>query len=220
MRLTDKLDDSITIDGKEYALDMSFDNILRFYELVADEEINEHIKLDYMFNMLVFDSEELDIDPHFKKEVIEQIMLIHVAQEKTQNEIDEEDQDDSSEGQDEETKVKEYDLTLDAGLIYASFVYDYKIDLFEEQGKLHWRKFQALLNGLSEESPFMKVINIRTSEVPAPNKYNAKDITKIRKLKRRYALDKPSEKNMQDGLSRAASFLRSKVKEKVVDIKK
>jgi len=91
--------------------------------------------------------------------------------------------------QDNVTPKKTWDIEKDAELIYASFLFDYKMDLFEQHGKLHWRKFIALLNGLSEDSPFMQVIRIRTMEIPKPNKYNAKERETIRKLKRLYALD-------------------------------
>ena len=54
-----------------------------------------------------------------------------------------------------------FDIKQDADLIYASFKSEYGIDLIEEQGKLHWHKFQALLQGLSSESILQRVIQIR-----------------------------------------------------------
>lgn len=182
MRLTDRFDDSITIDGKDYALDLSFDNVLRIYELKDDDEIDDYTKIEYMFEMLVIGGESLDLSIEQKSMIVEKIFDTFILveskykdQQETQNA--------------EESAKKIWDINKDAELIYASFLYDYNIDLFEQQGKLHWRKFIALLNGLSEDSPFMQVVRIRTMEIPKPNKYNAKERETIRKLKRLYALD-------------------------------
>ncbi len=37
----------------------------------------------------------------------------------------------------------------------------YNIDLIEEQGKLHWKKFNALLSGLPDGTKFVEVMKIR-----------------------------------------------------------
>jgi hypothetical protein len=39
---------------------------------------------------------------------------------------------------------------------------EYGIDLEREEGKLHWSKFQALLDGLPSSSYFQRIISIRT----------------------------------------------------------
>lgn len=183
MRLTDRFDDSITIDGKDHALDLSFDNILRVYELKDDNEIDDYTKIEYMFEMLVCESESLDLDIEQKSMIVEKIFDTFILIESKYN--------DNSEtlGEHKSTTTKAWDINKDAELIYASFLFDYNMDLFEQQGKLHWKKFIALLNGLSEDSPFMQVVRIRTMEVPKPNKYNAKERETIRKLKRLYALE-------------------------------
>src|SRR5690554_3925875 len=134
MRLTDRFDDSITIDGKDYALDLSFDNVLRIYELKDDDEIGDYTKIEYMFEMLVIGGESLDLSIEQKSMIVEKIFDTFILveskykdQQETQNA--------------EESAKKIWDINKDAELIYASFLYDYNIDLFEQQGKLHWKKF-------------------------------------------------------------------------------
>ncbi|SER00502.1 Bacteriophage Gp15 protein, partial [Virgibacillus subterraneus] len=112
-------------------------------------------------------------------------------------ENEEENEEESEEEQEEAPKQKTYDFNIDAERIYASFLMDYNLDLFKEQGKLHWKKFMALFSGLSEKTPFMQVVNIRTMEVPKETKHNKKDRQRIQKLKRQYALDK-EDKNADD----------------------
>src|SRR5690625_796334 len=82
---------------------------------------------------------------------------------------------------------KAYDLAQDAEYIYASFMHTYKIDLFEQQGKLHWHKFAALLNGLDEGSIFSRIVGIRTAELPS-GKGMQKERERMQRLKREYAL--------------------------------
>jgi len=60
-----------------------------------------------------------------------------------------------------EDKENNYSLKHDANYIYASFFQAYGIDLIEQQGKLHWEKFQALLAGLPKDTKFKEVLEIR-----------------------------------------------------------
>ena len=75
----------------------------------------------------------------------------------------------------------------DAGDIYASFRMAYGINLFEEQGKLTWKEFSALLNGLPDNTPVAKLIQIRDWK-PTKND-SAEYKSKMRKLQNKYRLD-------------------------------
>src|SRR5690625_1400472 len=91
-----------------------------------------------------------------------------------------------------EEDEKIFDFVQDAEFIYASFMHTYQIDLFEQQGKLHWKKFKALLNGLSEDSIFSRVVGIRTAELPT-GKGMAKERERLRKLKQKFAIEEDDE---------------------------
>ena len=93
------------------------------------------------------------------------------------------------------------DFELDGEYIYASFLKDYGIDLIEEQGRLHWKRFIALFQGLSDETKIRQVMHIRGMEIPAPTKYNQKEIQNIMELKSYYALP-VSGGGGQEGLDR------------------
>ena len=58
------------------------------------------------------------------------------------------------------------------------------LDLFSMRGKLHWTAFIALLQNLPADSAFGRLIQIRTCEVPKPNKYNQKQIHDLMKAAR------------------------------------
>lgn len=94
-------------------------------------------------------------------------------------------------------RVLDYDI--DGDLIYAAFMEQYKIDLFEKMPDgvharpLHWHKFQALLNGLHDT---------RLNEVMGYRAYNPNDKTEYKKqminLKNAWKLpQKESKKNRQ-----------------------
>lgn len=89
---------------------------------------------------------------------------------------------------DEEEDEKEplFSLKYDGVYIYSSFLQAYNIDLIEAQGKLHWQKFNALLNGLPSNTKFAEVLKIRSWE---PQKDDTQEyISSMRKLQTEYAL--------------------------------
>lgn len=184
MNLAYPIDDTVEIDGKAYELDMSFDNILRLLDLIQDKTIDDVTKVGAGLIML--------INENLKHYGVETRANIFVELFKKAVGTDEpEEQNVDLEGNpmpdipDSDKKV--YDLVQDVDYIYASFMHTYGIDLFEQQGKLHWKKFKALLNGLGEDTIFSRVIGIRTAEMPS-GKGMAKERERLRKLKRKYAL--------------------------------
>ena len=79
----------------------------------------------------------------------------------------------------------------DASDIYASFRMAYGINLFEEQGKMTWQEFSALLNGMPDNTPVARLIQIRDWK-PKPHdpaEYKAN----MRKLQNKYRLDREEE---------------------------
>ena len=48
-----KLDDKLVIDDKEYLLNLSFDNVLKMFEMMRDEDIPEYVKPHFAIRMLI-----------------------------------------------------------------------------------------------------------------------------------------------------------------------
>lgn len=84
-------------------------------------------------------------------------------------------------------QIRSFDFELDAEYIYASFLQDYGMDLVREQGKLHWKQFVALFQGLTSKTKIKEVMRIRAMDVPEPNGHNQKEIQNIMELKSYYA---------------------------------
>ncbi len=56
-----------------------------------------------------------------------------------------------------------FDFSADSGLILASFLSEYGIDLTKE--RMHWYKFMALLTSLPPTSPLMRTVALRTADL-------------------------------------------------------
>jgi len=96
---------------------------------------------------------------------------------------------------------KRFDYIFDAEEIYSSFMRDYGIDLAEVD-YLHWRKFQILLNGLSETSPLREKISLRFMDT---SEYTGEKRVKIEKAKARVQLP---EIMTEDEIRREEAFRR------------
>jgi hypothetical protein len=174
MKLTDRFDDDvIEYKGRQIRLGLYFDVVLRAFELLHDEHFTTVEKIDILLHMFVENHEALADLSIFEKNMLVGIIFDRFINDKT--------------SKPRNTEKPLFDFEKDAEYIYASFLYDYGIDLFEQQGKMHWKKFKALLVGLSEDSKFMKVIGYRTMEIP--NKIPAKERQRLIELKRFYSLE-------------------------------
>lgn len=80
------------------------------------------------------------------------------------------------------------DFWRDKEYILSSFQKDYGIDLIRQQGRLSWKKFIALFQGLSEDTKIREVMRIRTMEIPKYNGKNGKEIQELTELKSYYML--------------------------------
>ncbi|MGI5898638.1 MAG: Gp15 family bacteriophage protein [Christensenellales bacterium] len=94
-----------------------------------------------------------------------------------------------------------FSLIHDGGLIYAAFMKDYGIDLHKEG--LHWWKFRALLEGLSDECKFKQAMSFRAMDTARMGKEKSEQRAFVRRMKRAYALpDRNKEAEKEAALER------------------
>lgn len=202
--LSRKLTDKLVIDDKEYALDLSFDNILKMFEMMRDDDIPEYIKPHFAIRMLISkslagttreekaesfnnDFENYSIEEMSKvfKSVFEEHISLsdvednHVEYDLAGNPM-------KTTASDDTKQRAPYDIRYDGDYIYSSFLQAYDIDLFDAQGELHWRKFNALLSGLPEGTKFMEVVKIRKWKPQKGDSAEYKE--EMRRLQKDYAL--------------------------------
>lgn len=133
---------------EEYLIDYSYDNVLRWFDLISKPELPEYVKVLHSFNMFIGDG--LDVPIETQAEIVQQISQT----------ISESPYDFSSGGQ------RVLDYSQDSEAIYASFIKEYGIDLIDEKARLDYFKFRALLSNLSDKAPIKEIMRIR-SENPA-----------------------------------------------------
>ena len=174
------LDDKVEILGETYQLNLSYDIVLRFLDLLSDKEISEKMRLDISMKLLLGSENIPSLTIEEQAELIKQVIQTQVLTEKPAAIF--------ASMNKKETEEKEYySIQEDADIIFASFYYDYHLDLIEERGKLHWKKFKALLNGLSDKTKLAQVIGIRKWK---PNKYTSpEEKSQMKELQEYYSLE-------------------------------
>jgi hypothetical protein len=193
-------DDRFEYEGKVFHVDMSFDNILRLFEMFDDKSIPEWEKILWALEILIIEYDELREKPF----EVQFELFKYVMKEFLEIDLD----------KPTEKQKKIIDYKKDAELIYASFFAAYKIDLFEMHGKLHWKKFQALLTHLDDNSPFKQVIGYRTMKVPSEKQASKEYIQHVRKMKQLYALEDEQQKqqNIDDVFDSLARIFKAGAK--------
>lgn len=187
MDLAYPLTETVEIDGKEYSSNLAFDNILRLIDMLSDKRMTDINQINTGLKMLIGTDlpeyslrEKEDIFYQLFQEIlgvnIEESVPVDIEGNPMPN---------------VNKHKRVYDLKQDAEYIYAAFVSTYQIDLFEVQGKLHWKKFKALFEALFPNSTFREIVDIRVSDLPT-GKGTEKQRRSLIKLKEIYKLkDEP-----------------------------
>lgn len=183
MSLYFKWKDQVIIDGQTYSLNSSFDNILRTIALLNDSSIPQQKQINHTLINLVDESFEEE-GAEYQVELIEMLLNDYVKsnEQKKQydllgNEIPDTESEDAPE--------KTIDVDEDWEYIYAAFMQAYQIDLIEEQGKMHYKKFTALLKGLPNDTKMSEIMGIRAWK---PQNSKKKESTRMRELQKEYRL--------------------------------
>lgn len=186
--LSRKLTDKLVIDDKEYALDLSFNNVLKLFEMWRDEDVPEFVKPHFGIRILTGETLE-DFTVEEMAEIFNEVFEEHISLSTVEDnhvEYDLAGNPMKTTASDEPKEKAPYDIRYDGDYIYASFLQAYGIDLFDVQGKLHWKKFNALLSGLPEGTKFMEVVKIRKWKPQKGDSAEYKE--EMRKLQKDYAL--------------------------------
>ena len=192
--LSRKLTDELVLDEDVYPMNISFNRVLKVIELVNDEDVEELYKpylaiqifTDVDFTQALTPKQATAIFKMIFEEHIRVIPakatapVLDLKGNPIKSKI-------RSKSQTESTE-RLFSLKYDAEYIYSSFLQAYGIDLIDAQHSLHWKKFNALLNGLPDDTKFSEVLKIRSYK---PQKGDSKRYKEsMRKLKKEYALPK------------------------------
>ncbi|EAF8796401.1 hypothetical protein A0231_02460 [Listeria monocytogenes] len=192
------VNDIYEYEGKEYKLDLAFDNVLRVIELTEDNSLSDVFRANLAIDVLFVDdmpwpcSNEEDEYANIEEKslVLIDIFTNYIVKENDDGllyDIDGNKMPSATNNNDDAEEIASYSLTQDADYIYASFLQDYNIDLLDSQGEMHWYKFRALLESLRDDTTIKTIIGIRQAELPN-GKGTEKERNELIKLKNRYKL--------------------------------
>lgn len=187
--LSRPLKDELVLDNTIYQLDLSFSNVLKFFELMQDDDIPDDFKPLVALKLLT----GVKFNNLTQKEAIE--IIEGIFKEHIQIKDFEENRYDLqgnlmpvSKATDGTEEDQVFSLKHDGEYIFASFMQAYNIDLIDVQKTLHWKKFNALLSGLPKDTKMMEVIGYRTWRPQKGDSTRYKE--QMRKLQKEYALPK------------------------------
>lgn len=173
--LTEIPNKKLITDKGKIIVNPAFDTVLEIQRLYKEEDLTDFEKIEQALKMLVKNRWNLRLfSPGEKVKLMEEIGKVYIETKKRP--------------QIRKSALPVLDFEEDGDYIYASFMQDYEIDLIDQQGRLPWKKFIYLFNGLSSGTKIRQVMQIRSMEVPQYNGKNAKQIQEINELKSYYAL--------------------------------
>lgn len=183
LSLTDTPLSAIKFDGETYQINLAFDNVIKYLELVEDDSENKELKALKLF----FGDQEIPLDPDF---IESSFKLINETITKSAY------QGNSSKDWSMNIAPQHiYSYEQDADAIYSSFMMQYHIDLLKERGKMHWCVFRALFDGLGEDTPIQRIIELRQKNLAdVPDEQRGK----VMQLQQYYALKLKKPKNEED----------------------
>ena len=183
LSLTDTPLSAIKFDGETYQINLAFDNVIKYLELVEDDSENKELEALKLF----FGDQEIPLDLDF---IESSFKLINETITKSAYQ--------GSFSKDWSMNIAPqhiYSYEQDADAIYSSFMMQYHIDLLKERGKMHWCVFRALFDGLSEDTPIQRIIELRQKNLTdVPDEQRGK----VMQLQQYYALNLKKPKTEED----------------------
>ncbi|EUJ47648.1 Gp15 family bacteriophage protein [Listeria fleischmannii] len=216
LNLKCSLENSIMIGEIEYRANFSFDNVLKWIEIRDDETFSDEYKLLEGFRIFCGEVAEFDQNKIAAMIEIQNYLFHSNGDTPEADRLEEQKQVYNNRDRDwlinhaksfditdledltkaeiierllapeKEIAEKSFDWDQDAEYIYAAFKEQYNVDLIDEQGKLHWLKFQAMFHSLNKDTYFSQIKNIREMDVPT----DPEAATKVLEAKASYQIKK------------------------------
>ena len=150
--ISSSLPTSVMINGVEYPIRSNFRTMIKFEELMQDPDVTDQDKV-WLALRLFYPEIPDDMD-----QAVEQLLWFYRC-DKRDNLYAKKVKKRKAE------KVNRiYDFELDDDYIYAAFMAQYHLDLHKVR-YLHWWKFRAMFNSLSDDMQISKIMEYRAVEL-------------------------------------------------------
>ncbi len=181
-----KYPEYIEVNGERYALDTDYRTALRCLEIIEDESISDTERALAVIILLLGDV------PHADLNKVQELLCRYLSMDNI--------------GKSHAGK-KDMDFVQDEGLIVASFMSDYNIDLSKGE-PMHWWHFVTLVNGLTGDSALSKVREIRNTPL---SDYKGKARERLRKAKESVALKRRFSEEDKEAMAKFDALLGNKL---------
>lgn len=189
--LIDPLPETITVNGRDFLINSDFRAGMLFEMLSNDSTMSDEDIALQTLDIFMVDDIPTDVESTYK-EILWFYRCGYEPQQRRRR---------------KETAVERavieqriFDYDIDAPLIYAAFMSQYKIDL-QDIEYLHWWKFTAMFQGLHESERICEIMGYRSMDL---GKITDKDLRQhYASLKNKYAL--PNGMSVEEKVSRAGN---------------
>lgn len=164
----------VIYEGRRYNINLSFRLVMMYFQIMQDDGLMIEEKIELASRALIVD------DISMLKLVDRLKLLKQVYDEKIMTERDQRQAKLSKNGK------AVFDFDQDSDLITAGFQQQYDIDL--DTANLNWHKFTAMLDGLTDDTQFRKVIQYRTMKISDDMPPEQQEF--IKQMKLLFSLDK------------------------------
>lgn len=173
MSFTNVKTNYVDFEGVRYQLDLSFRIVMEYFKLIKDEGLTPEERINLATNALV-NSDTSDLDLVAKSKLLDTIFheKLYTEREKRREKLF-------------KHSKPSFSFDDDEDLIKAGFQQQYGIDL--DTTNLSWSKFNAMLDGLTDDTQFRKVTTYRTIKLNDDMSDEQKEL--IKKMKLLYSLD-------------------------------
>lgn len=196
--------EAIEVEGRRFKLDTSYQTAIRCFDMLQDEAVTDAERGAIVMLLLLGDiPQDLSVDGMKR---LQELLVKYLQCGKEPEQIRE---------MDEILTEREPDMdySYDMGLIIASFISDYNIDLSDSSNDdMHWWKFIDLLNGLSPKSALSRVREIRNKDL-SDYKDSPKAMEELIQAKRLVALPEKITESEREALDEFDRLLRGETKE-------
>lgn len=169
--LIDELPDTVMVGGEEYEIRTDFRISMLFELLMQDGSVEPADKTKQALELYY------PVIPGNYKEAVEALLWFYKcgkADNPQKQKINA-----------RKSKTRVYSFEYDDDYIYAAFMTQYGIDL-QDVEDLHWWKFRAMFNSLTNQCEFVKIMEYRSIDLKDDMPKEQKSF--YRKMKRIYAL--------------------------------
>lgn len=179
--LIDSLPLTVSVGGRDIPIAWDFRTGILFELLMQDSEVPDNEKAVAAFELYFPDANVEDVADNLD-ELAERLIWFYCCARTEKRKR-------NANAQKNRPKTsfakRIYDFDVDGPLIYAAFLSQYGVDLQEAEG-LHWWKFCAMFDGLTQEHEITKIMGYRAVELSDIK--NKAEKNRLAKLQARYAL--------------------------------